>query len=111
MYCRFGLAPNYGCCTANFNQGWPKFVQHLVYSYRNGSGLAVAMYGPAHITHTLPSGQPVKMDIVTDYPFTESVLVHTISDEALYVSLRIPSWAIGASVQVNNDPPLTPSPG
>ncbi len=25
----FGLAPNFGCCTANFNQGWPKFANSL----------------------------------------------------------------------------------
>jgi uncharacterized protein len=25
----YGLEPNFGCCTANMHQGWPKFTAHL----------------------------------------------------------------------------------
>lgn len=108
---RFGLAPNYGCCTANFNQGWPKLVQHLVYEYSNGSGIVVAMYGPVHVQHTLPSGQSVTLDITTDYPFSQTVMVDVSTDGLLHVSLRIPSWAKGATVQTNSVPPVSAMPG
>ncbi|MCI8554688.1 MAG: hypothetical protein HFJ80_07075 [Clostridiales bacterium] len=33
----FGLEPNFGCCTANFNQGWPKFALHAFYRSPGGS--------------------------------------------------------------------------
>ena len=111
-FVRFGLAPNYGCCTANFNQGWPKFVQHLVYADSSGAGLVVAMYAPAYIQHQLPSGQLVTLEIVTDYPFSGNVLVQaSTGDQELSLSLRVPSWAQGATVQVDSSTPLPATPG
>ena len=82
-----------------------------MYAYNDGSGLAVAMYGPAHVQHTLPSGQPVGLDIITDYPFSETVVVEVHTAESLNVRLRIPSWTRGASVQVNSQQPLPATPG
>ena len=108
---RFGLAPNYGCCTANFNQGWPKFVEHLVYAYANGSGLVVAMFAPASVRYTLPSGQPVAVDITTDYPFNDTVSVQVTIAGPFSISLRIPLWADGATVQINGSQPGPATPG
>ena len=42
----FGLEPNYGCCTANLSQGWPKFAAHLWMRAPDG-GLAALAYAPA----------------------------------------------------------------
>ena len=43
----FGLEPNYGCCTANFSQGWPKFANSLWMATHDG-GLAAIAYAPSH---------------------------------------------------------------
>ena len=42
----FGLEPNYGCCTANLHQGWPKFVAHL-WMRTAGEGIAAVAYAPS----------------------------------------------------------------
>jgi hypothetical protein len=44
----FGLEPNFGCCTANMHQGWPKFVSHLWMGTIEG-GLASISYAPCCI--------------------------------------------------------------
>ena len=37
----YGLEPNFGCCTANFHQGWPKFAASL-WMFSNDDGLVAA---------------------------------------------------------------------
>lgn len=67
ILCSYGLAPNYGCCTANFNQGWPKFLQHMVMMSPDGRTVTVAAYGPLAV-----STKEIQMSIDTDYPFADT---------------------------------------
>ena len=42
----FGLEPNFGCCTANMHQGWPKLAAHL-WMKTEDEGLVAATYACA----------------------------------------------------------------
>ena len=101
MLYSYGLAPNYGCCTANFNQGWPKFTQHLVMEQGSGLGLVVAMYSPAVVKYTLGNGVEAMLLIKTDYPFNDTVMIDASCGKGMILSLRIPSWAYKATVTIN----------
>ncbi|KAJ9468493.1 hypothetical protein DIPPA_27539 [Diplonema papillatum] len=93
---QYGLQPNYGCCTANFNQGWPKFAHHLFFTGNDGS-LIVGMYAPA--VGAFPGGH--KINVTTDYPFGDAVTVLVTlnsSSASAVVKLRVPGWAVEATV-------------
>ena len=97
----FGLEPNYGCCTANLHQGWPKFAASLWMASADG-GLALAAYAPSRVI-TSVKGVDVAIDESTEYPFRDRVSL-SVSPAAklrfpLYI--RIPAWATDASVAVN----------
>ena len=46
----YGLEPNFGCCAANFHQGWPKFAGSLWMASHDG-GLVAAVYSPLRGAH------------------------------------------------------------
>ena len=101
----FGLEPNFGCCTANMHQGWPKFVAHL-WMRSADDGLAVMVLAPCRVQATLHD-VPVSVVVDTDYPFRETVTLLVTSERATRfpLSLRIPAWADGATVQVGSARP------
>jgi hypothetical protein len=100
----FGLEPNYGCCTANLHQGWPKLVASL-WMAAPGDGLAAVAYGPCEVTAKVGDGAMVRIVEDTDYPFRG--LVHlTVSPERpvrFPLWLRTPAWAEGARVRTGSD--------
>jgi hypothetical protein len=100
----FGLEPNFGCCTANLHQGWPKLVSSLWMATAD-RGLITAAYAPSQV-HTKMNGVQVMIDEDTEYPFRGTVrfVVHTARPVLFPFVLRIPGWAGGATVGVNGIP-------
>ena len=101
----YGLEPNFGCCTANLGQGWPKFISYMMGVAHNGS-VVFSFYGPA--SATVGSASFV---VTTEYPFSDEVLISVSSGAPLHLSLRIPGWAVSASVSLNGGKALSASPG
>ena len=111
----FGLEPNYGCCTANLSQGWPKFAAHLwMRSPASGHmGLAAVAYAPSEVTATL-QGQTVRVRLETEYPFDDALhfTVRTEEPVAFPLLLRIPQWAGGRAMSrlaANSSPHRSPA--
>jgi hypothetical protein len=97
----FGLEPNFGCCTANLHQGWPKLVRSM-WMETPGRGLAAVVWGPCSVGHVGPGSVDVKLDVVTDYPFDEKIEVRVSPTQpvAFPIRLRIPGWCTGPEVHV-----------
>lgn len=98
----FGLEPNFGCCTANFNQGFPKFAltTFMKYTAEDGTpGVASCALAPATVqTHI--RGAQVSIQLCTDYPFRDTLTYRVTTDRAVRfgLRLRIPAFAASATV-------------
>lgn len=93
----FGLEPNFGCCTANFNQGWPKLAMSAFMSSEDG--IVSAVLAPASV-HTVIGGQTVNVRLDTEYPFRDT-LTYTVTADApteFELKIRIPSCVKAARV-------------
>ncbi len=88
----YGLEPNFGCCTANFNQGWPKFALHSF--VHSDDTIAVCAISPASVTAEI-GGTSVKIESDTAYPFGDVVnyIVKVDGEAEFTLRLRIPGTA------------------
>jgi uncharacterized protein len=96
----YGLEPNYGCCTSNMHQGWPKFCAHL-WMKTADEGIAAVAYAPS--TARFESrGIPVSLALDTDYPFREILKITVQAERPVRfpLVLRVPAWADGATLKV-----------
>lgn len=88
----FGLEPNFGCCTANFNQGWPKFA--LFAFMHDGDKIINSVMIP---TELKTDGYSIKLE--TEYPFKNSAKYIIDSKKDIEFEIRVPSFA--ENVRIN----------
>ena len=88
----FGLEPNFGCCTANFNQAFPKFAMSAY--GRSGDTILSAALIPSRMKTRVKDAY-VTVTLETEYPF-KGTLRYTIEADKpvrFTFAIRIPSWA------------------
>lgn len=88
----FGLEPNFGCCTANMHQGWPKMINALW--YKEGEDTLVSMvFAPSHV-ETVIGGGRVCVSLKTEYPFKDTLryCFGCVPPEKLTMKVRVPVW-------------------
>ena len=90
----FGLEPHFGCCTANFGQGWPKFTLSAFMHKENAIVNAVMVPGELH-------ADGVHILLETEYPFKNSARYKIASDKDFTFVVRIPSFA--KNVKINGE--------
>ena len=107
----YGLEPHFGCCAANFHQGWPKFAASL-WMASEDDGLVAACYSPCEV-HTTVGRTEVHLLEETEYPFRETVRI-TVNPKqpvAFPLRVRIPAWAENATILVNGQSQPSPAIG
>ena len=87
----FGLEPNYGCCTANFSQGFPKFAASAM--LRGEDEIHVAVPIPCAVDCGLG-----RVELKTEYPFENSFTFDVEAKEDFSLTVRVPSFALDVTV-------------
>lgn len=93
----FGLEPNFGCCTANFNQGWPKLA--LSTFMRSDSGILSAVIAPSRLSTSIDN-KAVYVRLDTEYPFknTATYTINCPEGAEFELAIRIPGCVKYATV-------------
>lgn len=88
----FGLEPNFGCCTSNLHQGWPKLALSIF--LQDEEEIECALMLPSKL-ETQISGVNVKLTLLTEYPFlhTCQYVVEVERPVEFQLKIRIPGWS------------------
>ncbi len=92
------------CCPPNLVR---TIAESANYAYAKTPGtIWVNLYGGSMLDTTLANGERIKLDMETAYPWNGRVRIKILQcgPEPVSLKLRIPGWAEGASVRINDGP-------
>jgi DUF1680 family protein len=89
------------CCNLNGPMGLAYIPYVAVMNSKEGPVINLYNAGSAKII--TPSGQKVKLDLVTDYPKSDTIIIKVTPQtrEMFVVKLRIPAWSKETTLKVN----------
>ncbi len=99
----FGLEPNFGCCTANMHQGWPKLLKSLWFK-EDENTLISMVHAPSTVTTTL-AGETISVSEETEYPFKNRITYRVTQGNAPdgLLRIRIPGWCKKVDITKNGN--------
>ncbi len=90
------------CCQHNHTQGWPYFIENLMFATPD-NGAAAVIYAPCEAKVKVGNGKEVSIIQETQYPFNDVInfKMHTPQKVEFPFYLRIPSWTKNAQLEIN----------
>lgn len=79
----FGLEPNFGCCTANFHQSWPKYARSVATFDDNN------IYICSPVPFSIKTND-LELDVISEYPFRQKVIIKGKTLTPRTLKIRIP---------------------
>jgi DUF1680 family protein len=88
------------CCPPNVARTLASLASYA--ATVDDDGLQLHQYAPLEVRAVLADGRAVELGVETGYPASGSVRVRVLADsgEAWTLSLRVPAWAVGATLAV-----------
>lgn len=87
------------CCPPNVARTFASLAAYVATA--DDDGVQVHQYAPASVRTLLPDGRAVSFDIETGYPVDGGIRVTIAEDAEFTLTLRVPSWAEGATARVD----------
>ena len=87
----FGLEPHFGCCTANFGQGWPLFALSAYSHYKDSIQINI----PLSAIINLDNGLVLKVE--SQYPFRNKLILNSNQDVTIRLKVSKEAYIEGYS--------------